>query len=79
MVYSVSHDLVGHVTAIGDLNVRYSKFVRRISAVGEMEVMYHLFGRVRLIDNELFIPIGGRGCRRWGRCLLRGICWGRFC
>jgi hypothetical protein len=59
MSYSVSHNFLGHITAIGDLNIQYGGFIPRILAVGDIEIAYNIFGRV--------LSIGGHPCtyRAW--------------
>jgi hypothetical protein len=52
MSYSVSHNFLGHITAISDLNIQYGGFIPRILAVGDMEIAYNIFGRVLLIDGH---------------------------
>lgn len=54
MSYSVSHNFLGHITAIGDLNIQYGGFIPRILAVGDIEITYNIFGRV--------LSIGGHPC-----------------
>jgi hypothetical protein len=52
MSYSVSHNFLGHITAIGDLNIQYGGFIPRILAVGDMEIAYNILGRVLSIDGH---------------------------
>jgi hypothetical protein len=54
MFYSVSHNFIGHITAIGDLNIQYGGFIPRILAVGDIEITYNIFGRI--------VSIGGQIC-----------------
>jgi hypothetical protein len=54
MSYSVSHNFLGHITAIGDLNIQYGGFIPRILAVGDIEITYNIFGRI--------LAIGGHPC-----------------
>jgi hypothetical protein len=59
MSYSVSHNFLGHITAIGNLNIQYGGFIPRILAVGDIEITYNIFGRI--------LSIGGQPCtyRAW--------------
>jgi hypothetical protein len=52
MSYSVSHNFLGHITAIGDLNIQYGGFIPRILAVGDIEITYNIFGRILAIDGH---------------------------
>jgi hypothetical protein len=52
MSYSVSHNFLGHITAIGDLNIQSGGFIPRILAVGDIEITYNIFGRVLSIDGH---------------------------
>jgi hypothetical protein len=52
MSYSVSHNFLSHITAIGDLNIQSGGFIPRILAVGDIEITYNIFGRVLSIDGH---------------------------
>jgi hypothetical protein len=52
MFYPVTHNFVGQITAIGNLNIHYGGFVQRIQAVGDIEVTYNIFGRILSIDGH---------------------------
>jgi hypothetical protein len=52
MLYPVTHNFVGQITAIGNLNIHYGGFVQRIQAVGDIEVTYNIFGRILSIDGQ---------------------------
>jgi hypothetical protein len=52
MLYPVTHNFVGQIIAIGNLNIYYGGFVQRIQAVGDIEVTSNISGRILSIDGQ---------------------------